>query len=193
MGTRMQRTPLSDGPVRDTARVEQNAVFERIPATLEQGDDVMQTPAGLTGDGLLSFRAEPVLMPPQVSQFLFPFFAASRLSAQSVFEIGLPGGIEGIGAPLDLDVPDDFRVVRRNERHIAVTLGFLAREGPLSAVCGRNVLVLDPDCGFLRMSSFRPLPQSFPYRMVHEAKGLFRDGVPVVVRPAPDHRVQEMD
>ena len=57
----------------------------------------------------------------------------------------------------------------------------------------RKVLVLDPVSGFLRMSSPGPLPQHFPDRMVHEAKGLFRDGVLVVVRPAPDDRVQSMD
>lgn len=95
-----------------TARVEKNPVFERIPSSFEQGDDKVQSPAGLTGDGLLAFWAEPVLMPPQVGQFLSPFFAFTRELPPSFFEIGLPSGIEGIGVPLDLGVSDDFRVAR---------------------------------------------------------------------------------
>lgn len=39
----------------------------------------------------------------------------------------------------------------------------------------------------------RPLPQHFPDRMVHEVKGLLGDGVPVIVRPATNDRVQKMD
>ena len=68
-----------------TAQVEKNAVFERIPSSFEQGDDEVQPPAELTGDGLLAFWAEPVLMPPQVGQFLSPFFAFTRQLPPSFF------------------------------------------------------------------------------------------------------------
>ena len=95
---------------------------------------MVQAPSRLSGDGLLAFCAEPVLVPPQVRQFLFPLFTVSQLSTQSFFEIGLPGRIEGIGVPLDLDVPDDLRVARVDERHLSGSLGVLAGKGPLSAV-----------------------------------------------------------
>ena len=156
-----------------TARVEKNAVYK------------VQPPAGLRGNGLLTFWAEPVLMPPQVGQFLFPFFAFTRQLHPSFFEIGLPCRIVGIGVPLDLGVPDDFHVARQNERHIAAIHDVLAGEGPLWTISALEVFVLDPACGLRWVSSLRPLPQRFPDRMVHEVKRTFRNSIFVT---SPPHR-----
>ena len=61
--------------------------LERSPSAFHQSNDMVQTPSRLSGDGLFAFCAEPLLMPPQIHQFLFPFFTVSQLSAQSFFEI----------------------------------------------------------------------------------------------------------
>ena len=56
-----------------------------------------------------------------------------------------------------------------------------------------KVFLPDPFQTFLGVPSFRPLPQNFPDRMVHGGEGFLGYRVLVVVRPAPNHRVQKID
>ena len=90
-----------------TVWVHKNAVFKQVQTPFHQRNDMMQEPPGFPRDRLFASGAESVLFPPVVQQFLFPSFRSHHLPSQSLFEVGRPGRVEGIGFPLDLGMPVD--------------------------------------------------------------------------------------
>ena len=76
---------------------------------------------------------------------------------------------------------------------LSVGLGHLAREHPLSASVGREILRPDPSKILARVSPSSPTPQRFPDRVVHEREGFAADHVPVVENSTPDQGIEEPD
>lgn len=152
----------------------------------------MQEPPGFPRDRLFASGAESVLFPPVVQQFLFPSLRSHHLPSQSLFDVGRPGRVEGIGFPLDLGMSVDADVAGFDQLDPLVSIDALAGEHPLLSVEGK-VFFPDPFQTFLGVPSFRPLPQNFPDRMVHGSEGFLGHRLLVVVRPAPNHRVQKID
>ena len=67
----------------------------------------------------------------------------------------------------------------------------LAEESPLVAADRRKVTVFDPTPPFVRMASPSPTAQHFHQNMIHIAKGIRADNMPVIHRPTPQKWVEQ--
>ena len=76
---------------------------------------------------------------------------------------------------------------------MSLLVSYFAAKHPMLSSDGMEVFVFDPSFGFLRVSSFGPLPQSVKDGVIHFHKSPLTGYMPVVVGPPPDNRVELHD
>ena len=115
--------------------VQEHQVGLMIRAALGLCQDVMDMPSGFHGDRLTAVRTSLLLCLPETEQPLPPFEAVLHHLAEPLFEVRLPGGVEGVRLALDLDVALDRRVAGMRQfgpLHLAVGSSDLGAEHPVA-------------------------------------------------------------
>src|SRR5690554_3060078 len=169
--------------------MQQYQIVQLVPAPLVPLHHMVDVPPGFPGNELLARRAalalpgpERLQLPPTLRRFLPETF-------QPLLEIGLELRGVRIRFRLDLGMPLD-RHIAGIEQIRSLAAGILSLEDPLTLACWREVLSLDPALAPAQVPSLAPLPQHLPDAVVHIVERLLGRNSPMVVGPAPNHRVE---
>src|ERR1700677_1765007 len=110
------------------------------------------------------------------------------------FAVLLPPWIKGIEFPLDLLVSPDAgpaNLVQLKQTLAATFPKYRSSEHPISIADGVEVLLPYPLSILLRVPPLRPPPESLENQKLHAAVRLRGNSGAVILRPSPQHRVQQ--
>src|SRR5713101_6773118 len=149
---------------------------------------MMAVPASALGDLLVADRTESFLFFPEGMQPVFAFEGRCHLNVETFFKVAFPCRVIRVGSPLNFDVSYDRHACRTDE----VTCLFHCRpeENPVITLHGREVFLPLPCLGFSSVSSVHPPPDGLIDHRISGTEGFFADGMPVVVRPTANNRVE---
>jgi hypothetical protein len=155
----------------------------------------MAMPPGFAGNLLVTERTKTLLGLPEVEQLSFAPEVIHGFSIQSLFKVGFPLGVVGIGLGFDFGMTGDGGLAGIDEADLmflSVLVNCLTEELPMSSflVWWAKVFLFNPGGGFVAVASFRPAPEFVPNQVVDFAEGLFADHVPVIIRPTLDNGVK---
>src|SRR5262245_2632547 len=157
---------------------------------------MMAVPAGQLCEALMADRTAAVLLLPQTKQIPSAMQIVSHTHAQPSFKVGLPLRIIRIGLALDFGVPTNRHTGGAEQAHVLLCpIGTrdVPKEHPVVPVFGSKVFVPNPMARFARVSPPRPLPQQGKDLMVYLREGPLACPMLVILRPAPNHRIQLHD
>ena len=176
-------------------RVQQHPVGQRVRPAHHPRNQVMVVPAGVLRDDAAAQRAVTVLRQEQRRPLLVVRLAFQQALRAQVFAICLPLRVEGAVVPLDLLVAHDLRIGEPIQLH-PFRRAVLGR-GPdcelRSALDGQPVLPGHPLRVLRRMPATCPARQPPPQQRVEFAERLLGDHRSVVLSPASQDRVQQLD
>src|SRR6266516_8169626 len=135
-----------------TIWMEEHAISHFISASLTSPNHVVTVPPCEFGDFLVAERAEAALLFPEIQQFPFPFEVVCHLHIETLFKVGLPLRVIGIGFTLDFDVSFDSDTFCL-EQPDGLEYPFLSKDFPMKHPVlpfnGSEVFLLDPFDGLL--------------------------------------------
>lgn len=178
-----------------TVGVQQHLIVKGVLSPVYPPNEVMAMPPGFAGNLLLTERTKTLLGLPEVEQLSFASEVIHGLGVQSLFKVGFPLGVIGIGLFFDFGMVRDGGLAGIDEADLMflpVLVNRLTKELPASSFSVRwvEVFLFNPGGGFVAVASFRPAPEFVPNEMVDFAEGLFTDHVPVIIRPTLDDGVE---
>ena len=174
--------------------MEQHQVARRVASAVRAPDNVVDLSLTIGHDRLVAYRAAACLCAPQR---VLPSYAVQGLlhgHAQAFLEIQFPGRVIRIGLCSHLHVPTNRHAPERKQAHgagLPRARRNLARKDPLAAPIGRKVFLPHPARSFVGMSSLRPPPEQFEDGSVYGREGFLTHDMPVILRPAPQERVEQ--
>lgn len=141
--------------------MQQYLVSGRVCSAFGSPDNVVVVPPGYFGDLLATDWAEAVLGFPQIEQSSSAFQVRFHLYAQTVFKVGFPFRVIGIGVALHLDVPFDGCIscwVQMDCLLLPIRSLAHTREDPLAVSDRFKVFSFYPSSTFVPVSSLCPEP-----------------------------------
>ena len=175
-------------------RMNQQTIFCVVCSTQRFVDDVVAVPSGHLGDRLVTDRAAPVLLTPQVRQHPFSSQVILHLYAQAFFQIDFPCWVIRIAVTLDFDVPPAGCCISQAEQVfilLALVVFAFAEETPTLIAVVPKVFILDPPVVLVGVSSARPSPQCLEASRIHIDKGFVADDMAMKVCPASYFGVEQ--
>ena len=130
----------------------------------------MVVPSRQLSDPLTTHRTATFLLPPEVQQFPSPFEVACHSHAEALLKVDFPSRVKRIRPPFDFRMPFDGHPGSREQFDTVGPPGWILpvpTEHPVTVADDLKILVLDPPAWLVRVSAFRPLPQSAEKRVIH--------------------------
>ena len=120
---------------------------------------------------------------------------AELFAERTFYKVVLPVWIERIRLRPDFQMSPDFGVAGINQFQpngfpLRRSFSGFRRKHPGAPVNGVEVSLRHPSAGLFWMSASGPAPEPVPNLMVHPLERLRRHDMPMIVHPAPDHRVE---
>lgn len=118
----------------------------------------------------------------------------SHFAVKPLLKVGFPSGVKRVGGRLDLDVTHNWDACqwhKINRLHLAFSVALdVTRKVPASLTVRRKVTLANPCRGFLRVTTTRPSPEHEEYLSLNRDENPLADHMPMIVRPTPNHRVE---
>src|ERR671925_822249 len=139
-------------------RMQQHPIGRTVCSPVGAPDDMVAVPARHLGDGLLAYRTDALLLPPQIQQAAPSLQGIRHLHPQAGFEVALPRRVIGVCRCFDFDMPLDWCI---SQAYQPVFLGFaLARrytmEDPVVVGHSGEILLAYPSGRLVGMPSLGP-------------------------------------
>jgi hypothetical protein len=142
----------------------------------------------LTLDHLLADEAPPILLSQDLGTN--PRRRLQSSLAVTVLDVRLPGRIERVGVPFDFDVTRRFDHLSNTDDPCS---GGWSGEPPGCPRLLGKVAIHDPVPGCVRVALLRPPIEPSPHEVVEGSERLPAHDMAMIVRPPPQHGVQDSD
>ena len=172
-------------------RVNKHPVFCRVCPTPCSPDDMVNVPRAEFRDVLLADRADPLLFFPQIQQFPPTLERLLHFDAQPSLKVRLPRRVEGVGCSFHFDMTTNRNPAGAKQDEILAV--YFTVKDPMPTADGAVIALFDPSAAFVWVSAFRPSPKRLKDGVVYGSKGVFTRAVLVVMRPATNDRVEQLD
>ena len=157
---------------------------------------MVQAPTRDPSDFGIAHSAEPALFMPEKAKRTSTPKRFLHMGFFAFFEVNLKGGVVGVRVTFDFNVSLDggaTGVAQPNLAWLPLVIARFTEEGPVTTTMRRKVLLFAPACGFVRVSSSCPSPQTREDFVINANERALTHHVPMIVGPAPDFGVELMD
>jgi hypothetical protein len=157
---------------------------------------VVQAPTRDPSDFCIAHSAEPALFMPEKAKRTSTPKRFLHMGFFALFEVDFIGGVVGVRVTFDFNVSPDggaTGVAQPNLTGLPLVIARFTEEGPVATTMRRKVLLFAPACGFVRVSSSCPSPQTREDVVIHAGKRACAHHVPMIVGPTPDFGVEYTD
>jgi hypothetical protein len=157
--------------------------------TFRSPDEVMVMPSRQRGNLLVADGAQPVLLLPEVEQVAPPAQVPLHFHIETMFKVGLPCRVEGVGFCFDLLVPDNGH--RGGLEQVDFSSADFPEEHPILPLDRLEVFPPNPLVGFAWVSAFDPSLERSIDCIVDRTERFRAHHMPVILRPSSDDPIEE--
>jgi hypothetical protein len=157
---------------------------------------MVQAPTRDPSDFGIAHSADPALFMPEKAKRTSTPKRVLHMESFTLFEVDFIGGVVGVRVTFDFNVSldgDAPGVAQPNLTRLPLVIAGFTEEGPVTTTMRRTVLLFAPACGFVRVSSSCPSPQTREDVVIHAGKRAGTHHVPMIVSPTPDFGVEYTD